>query len=81
MGISVYSVLHECEFPLWMSYATIFYMLSFLFLFGNFYMQSYIEKKRIPNVDVTTKAKGSKKISNNHDNDRLICKKLNAKQD
>lgn len=33
-----------CEFPLWMHYTLIFYMVSFIVLFGNFYVQAYIEK-------------------------------------
>ncbi|XP_044761387.1 elongation of very long chain fatty acids protein 4-like isoform X3 [Coccinella septempunctata] len=33
-----------CEFPLWMHYTLIFYMLSFIVLFGNFYVKAYLEK-------------------------------------
>ncbi|RZC37178.1 elongation of very long chain fatty acids protein 4 [Asbolus verrucosus] len=33
-----------CEFPLWMHYTLIIYMLSFIALFGNFYVKAYIEK-------------------------------------
>lgn len=33
-----------CEFPLWMHYMLIIYMLSFIVLFGNFYVKAYMEK-------------------------------------
>ncbi|GBP40593.1 Elongation of very long chain fatty acids protein 4 [Eumeta japonica] len=33
-----------CEFPLWMHYVLIIYMISFIVLFGNFYMKAYIAK-------------------------------------
>lgn len=33
-----------CEFPLWMHYVLIMYMISFIILFGNFYMKAYIAK-------------------------------------
>ena len=36
----------SCDFPLWMHYALVLYMISFLFLFGNFYVQAYIVKER-----------------------------------
>lgn len=30
-----------CDFPLWMRYYLVIYMLSFLALFGNFYVKAY----------------------------------------
>ncbi|KAB0802747.1 hypothetical protein PPYR_04933 [Photinus pyralis] len=33
-----------CEFPLWMHYTLILYMISFIILFGNFYVKAYMEK-------------------------------------
>lgn len=33
-----------CEFPLWMHYTLIMYMISFIVLFGNFYIKAYMEK-------------------------------------
>lgn len=30
-----------CDFPPWMNYTMIFYMSSFLALFGNFYVKAY----------------------------------------
>lgn len=33
-----------CDFPLWMQYALVIYMVSFIVLFGNFYAKAYIAK-------------------------------------
>ncbi|KAJ8984866.1 hypothetical protein NQ317_002705 [Molorchus minor] len=33
-----------CDFPLWMHYTLIIYMMSFIVLFGNFYVKAYIER-------------------------------------
>lgn len=33
-----------CDFPLWMQYALVIYMISFIVLFGNFYAKAYIAK-------------------------------------
>lgn len=35
-----------CDFPIWMQYALVIYMLSFIVLFGNFYAKAYIAKVR-----------------------------------
>nr|UZZ64690.1 fatty acid elongase elovl4 [Platychelipus littoralis] len=42
MGVNALRV--KCDFPLWMQYSMIAYMISFLFLFGNFYRQAYYYK-------------------------------------
>ena len=44
MGINGLNL--NCNFPLWMIYAMIFYMLSFILLFGNFYYQNYLIKQK-----------------------------------
>ena len=36
----------QCDFPLWMQYAMIMYMISFLVLFGNFYANEYSKKRK-----------------------------------
>ena len=36
-----------CDFPLWMQYALVIYMMSFIVLFGNFYAKAYIAKVTI----------------------------------
>lgn len=33
-----------CDFPLWMQYALVIYMISFIVLFGNFYAKMYLAK-------------------------------------
>lgn len=45
MGIN--GIRSGCDFPLWMQYALVMYMMSFIVLFGNFYVQAYIEKVQI----------------------------------
>lgn len=40
------SIRISCDFPLWMHYALVLYMVSFLFLFGNFYIHAYIVSER-----------------------------------
>jgi elongation of very long chain fatty acids protein 4 len=44
MGIN--GIKSGCDFPLWMQYVLVIYMLSFIVLFGNFYAKAYIEKVR-----------------------------------
>lgn len=46
MTASAVALYHKCDFPLWMHYLLIVYMMTFLVLFGNFYMKSYLEKGR-----------------------------------
>ncbi|CAG9134625.1 unnamed protein product [Plutella xylostella] len=42
--LAVNGIRTGCEFPLWMHYVLIVYMISFIVLFGNFYMKAYIAK-------------------------------------
>ncbi|GLH08825.1 Elongation of very long chain fatty acids protein AAEL008004 [Gryllus bimaculatus] len=42
MGIN--GIRSGCDFPLWMQYTLVIYMISFIVLFGNFYIKAYIEK-------------------------------------
>eukprot|EP00112_Aurelia_sp_Birch-Aquarium-sp1_P004086 Seg1464.11 transcript_id=Seg1464.11/GoldUCD/mRNA.D3Y31 product="Elongation of very long chain fatty acids protein 4" protein_id=Seg1464.11/GoldUCD/D3Y31 len=44
---SIYSWYMQCPFPNWMYWALILYTISFIFLFGNFYLQAYIKRKRL----------------------------------
>ncbi|KAK6626398.1 hypothetical protein RUM43_006709 [Polyplax serrata] len=49
MGIN--GIRSGCEFPLWMQYILVIYMISFIVLFGNFYAQAYIaEEKSVKSV-------------------------------
>lgn len=36
---------NDCNFPSWMIKTNIAYQISFIILFGNFYIQSYMTKK------------------------------------
>ncbi|XP_012267801.2 elongation of very long chain fatty acids protein 4-like [Athalia rosae] len=47
-----------CDFPLWMQYALVLYMMSFIVLFGNFYAKAYIAKgKRVYAAKMAANAK------------------------
>lgn len=48
-GVTLY---YDCDFPLWMHYLLIVYMVSFLVLFGNFYMMAYLTKGRTQPIAV-----------------------------
>ena len=62
MGVGIYSLYVECDYPRWMSWALILYMISFLVLFGNFYLQSYIKKSKL---------KDGTKVANGHTEEPL----------
>ncbi|XP_032798742.2 elongation of very long chain fatty acids protein 4 isoform X1 [Daphnia magna] len=40
------ALVYGCDFPLWMQYARVVYMSSFLFLFGQYYRNAYLQKKQ-----------------------------------
>lgn len=42
MILGINGIRTGCDFPLWMHYTLIIYMLSFIALFGNFYVKAYI---------------------------------------
>ncbi|KAJ1526065.1 hypothetical protein ONE63_009231 [Megalurothrips usitatus] len=42
--LGVNSIRVECDFPMWMKYALVVYMVSFIVLFGNFYAKAYMQK-------------------------------------
>lgn len=44
--LGVNGIRSGCDFPLWMQYALVIYMMSFIVLFGNFYAKAYIAKVR-----------------------------------
>lgn len=50
----------NCDFPKWMQYTLITYMLSFIVLFGNFYRHAYTLKKQFG----AAKRRGDKVLSN-----------------
>ncbi|KAF2356162.1 ELO family [Trinorchestia longiramus] len=44
--LGIRALIVGCDFPLWMQYALVAYMLSFIVLFGQFYIQSYQKKTK-----------------------------------
>lgn len=46
MGLGINGIRVGCDFPKWMHYALIIYMISFIVLFGNFYAKQYLAKGR-----------------------------------
>lgn len=40
--LGIRALIYGCDFPLWMQYALVVYMSSFLVLFGNYYRNAYI---------------------------------------
>lgn len=44
LGLGINALFTGCDFPLWMHYTLIAYMLSFIALFGKFYTTAYIQK-------------------------------------
>lgn len=60
MSLGLNGIRDGCDFPLWMQYALVIYMFSFIVLFGNFYAKMYLSKgkknvKSGENVSVTAK--------------------------
>uniref|UniRef100_A0A182ILG8 Elongation of very long chain fatty acids protein n=1 Tax=Anopheles atroparvus TaxID=41427 RepID=A0A182ILG8_ANOAO len=53
MFIGINGIITKCEFPLWMLYTQIGYMLSFIVLFGNFYVHAYLKGRPIQRVGIT----------------------------
>lgn len=44
-----------CDFPLWMQYALVAYMISFIVLFGKFYAKKYLNERLSAKRDMKTK--------------------------
>lgn len=40
MGLN--AIRSDCDFPMWMKYALVMYMISFIVLFGRFYAMKYL---------------------------------------
>ena len=45
--LGINAIIRGCDFPLWMQYALVVYMVSFLALFGNYYRLEYLAKKQV----------------------------------
>jgi elongation of very long chain fatty acids protein 4 len=46
MILGINGIKSGCDFPMWMQYTLVIYMISFIVLFGNFYAKAYIAKVR-----------------------------------
>jgi hypothetical protein len=44
--MSLFDPENDCDFPFWMEIVMTGYVMSFLFLFANFYLYTYIIKSR-----------------------------------
>lgn len=67
MGLA--ALVQGCDFPMWMHYVMIFYMCSFLVLFGQFYIQSYRRGVASSKIAKEAAAKKEAAIANNNNND------------
>ncbi|XP_076029508.1 very long chain fatty acid elongase 4-like isoform X2 [Oratosquilla oratoria] len=66
--LGIRAIIVGCDFPLWMQYALVVYMLSFIVLFGQFYINAYRKKELSP-----------KDTSNGHAGDHKgITKRING---
>ena len=45
--LAIRALVRGCDFPLWMQYALVIYMISFLALFGNYYRLEYLAQKHV----------------------------------
>ncbi|XP_055599293.1 elongation of very long chain fatty acids protein 4-like isoform X2 [Uranotaenia lowii] len=52
MMLGINGIVTGCEFPLWMHYTLIGYMISFILLFGNFYAQAYLRGEPIKELEI-----------------------------
>nr|BBF94986.1 elongation of very long chain fatty acids protein 6 [Orthetrum albistylum] len=60
--LGVNGIKSGCDFPLWMQYALVIYMVSFIVLFGNFYAKAYVEKGKQMYYGTSPKRSSSKAI-------------------
>lgn len=75
MGLA--ALVQGCDFPMWMHYVMIFYMCSFLVLFGQFYIQSYRRgaASKMAKEAATRKAAAAA-IANNNNDEKMISAHL-----
>lgn len=68
IGHTALSIYIDCPFPKWMHWGVIFYAVTFIFLFGNFYYRTYkLPKESIKNGKIANGAvaNGVSKPENN----------------
>lgn len=47
MVLGMNAIRSSCGFPVWMPYALVIYMISFIVLFGKFYAKMYLGKNNL----------------------------------
>lgn len=60
MILGINGILNGCDFPMWMQYALVIYMISFIVLFGNFYAISYLSKGKPASISSGSHKTGTK---------------------
>lgn len=68
IGHTALSIYIDCPFPKWMHWGVIFYAVTFIFLFGNFYYRTYkLPKEPVKNGKIANGAvaNGVSKAENN----------------
>lgn len=45
MTLGINGIRNGCDFPIWMPYALVIYMISFIVLFGRFYAMKYLGER------------------------------------
>lgn len=60
MILGINGIRNGCDFPMWMQYALVIYMISFIVLFGNFYAISYLSKGKTAPISSTGHKTGTK---------------------
>lgn len=63
MILGLNGIRNGCDFPMWMQYALVIYMISFIVLFGNFYAKMYLSKGTITPSGSVSHKKTAAKIS------------------
>lgn len=69
-GMGCLALKNGCAFPLWMQYANLAYMISFMVLFSRFYFSTYKRKSVISAVKTSKKPPHKNGISNGHVTDK-----------
>lgn len=68
MGLGINGIVAGCDFPLWMQYALVIYMISFIVLFGNFYAKQYLAKGKANWKSYCANKNTNNNNSNNNNN-------------
>lgn len=61
-GVKAVAFEASCDFPLWMQYTLIFYMMSFIALFSDFFRKEYSRKRSVHSPRTNGCSNGNKKL-------------------